>query len=107
VPKRVLQGTVVSDKPDKSVVVSVERRVMHPIYKKFIRRSKRYMAHDEGNQFKVGDQVRIVECRPLSARKRWQVLLDQVVDATGAPTGALPEATTPETPAPSGAAAQG
>jgi small subunit ribosomal protein S17 len=75
-PKRVLQGTVVSDKADKTVVVRVERRVMHPIYKKFLRRSKRYMAHDEANKCKVGDTVRIIECRPMSARKRWQVLLD-------------------------------
>jgi small subunit ribosomal protein S17 len=73
-PKRVLQGTVVSDKGDKTIVVRVERRVMHPLYKKFIRRSKKYMAHDETNRFKTGDFVRIIECRPLSARKRWQVL---------------------------------
>ena len=83
-PKRVLQGTVVSDKADKTVVVRVERRVMHPIYKTYLRRSKRYMAHDEANQFKVGDTVRIIECRPLSARKRWQVLLDEA--ASGAPS---------------------
>jgi small subunit ribosomal protein S17 len=80
-PKRVLQGTVVSDKADKTIVVSVERRIMHPIYKKFLRRSKRYMAHDEANRFKVGDVVKIVECRPLSARKRWQVLLDEAAPA--------------------------
>ena len=59
-PKRILQGVVVSDKMDKTVVVKVERRVMHPIYKKFIRRSKKYAAHDELNQFKVGDVVRFV-----------------------------------------------
>jgi small subunit ribosomal protein S17 len=75
-PRRVLQGTVVSDKADKTIVVRVERRIMHPIYKKFIRRSKKYMAHDETNRFKTGDVVRIVECRPLSARKRWEVLAD-------------------------------
>jgi small subunit ribosomal protein S17 len=79
-PKRVLQGTVVSDKADKTIVVRVERRVMHPIYKKFIRRSKRYMAHDEANRCKIGDIVRIVECRPLSARKRWQVLSGGVAE---------------------------
>jgi small subunit ribosomal protein S17 len=73
-PKRVLQGTVVSDKCDKTVIVSVERRVMHPIYKKFIRRSKRYAAHDEANRHKVGDVVRIVECRPLSRTKRFEVI---------------------------------
>lgn len=73
-PKRVLQGTVVSDGTDKTVTVRVERRVMHPIYKKFIRRSKKYAAHDPENAFKVGDQVRIQECRPHSKTKRWEVL---------------------------------
>ena len=75
-PKRILQGVVVSDKMDKTVVVKVERRVMHPIYKKFIRRSKKYAAHDELNQFKVGDVVRIRECVPLSKTKTWDVLVD-------------------------------
>lgn len=75
-PRRVLQGVVVSDRPDKTVVVRVERRVMHPIYKKFIKRSKRYMAHDEANACKVGDVVRIRECRPLSKRKCWEVFAE-------------------------------
>ena len=74
-PKRILQGVVVSDKMDKTVVVKVERRVMHPIYKKFIRRSKKYAAHDELNQFKVGDVVRIRECVPFSKTKTWEVLV--------------------------------
>jgi small subunit ribosomal protein S17 len=73
-PKRVLQGVVVSDACDKTVVVRVERRVMHPVYKKFIMRSKKYAAHDEHNTHKVGDQVRIEESRPISKRKRWVVL---------------------------------
>ena len=73
-PRRVLEGTVVSDKGDKTVVVRVERRVMHPIYKKFIVRSKKYHAHDEQNQFKVGDMVRIQECRPISKLKSWEVI---------------------------------
>ena len=73
-PRRVLQGTVVSDKNDKTVIVSVERRVMHPVYKKFIRRSKRYAAHDETNKSKIGDVVTIRECRPLSKTKRWEVV---------------------------------
>lgn len=73
-PKRILQGVVVSDKGDKTVVVRVERRVIHPIYKKFIRRSKRYHAHDEMNKFKVGDSVRIQECRPISKLKSWKVV---------------------------------
>jgi len=73
-PKRILQGVVVSDKADKTIVVRVDRRVRHPIYKKFVTRSNKFMAHDEGNQFKAGDAVRIEECRPLSRRKRWMVL---------------------------------
>ncbi|QNT68821.1 30S ribosomal protein S17 [Defluviicoccus vanus] len=77
-PRRVLQGVVVSDKADKTIIVLVERRVMHPIYKKFIRQSKKYMAHDEGNACKAGDVVRIRECRPLSKRKCWEVLTDPV-----------------------------
>ena len=80
-PRRVLQGTVVSDKGDKTVIVSVERRVVHPIYKKYIRQTKRYMAHDEANQFKVGDVVKIRECRPLSRRKRWEVLTGAEAEA--------------------------
>ena len=73
-PKRVLHGVVVSDKGDKTVIVRVERRVMHPVYKKFITRSKTYAAHDEANAYKPGDQVRIEESRPISKRKRWIVL---------------------------------
>jgi small subunit ribosomal protein S17 len=69
---------VVSDKMDKTVIVRVERRVMHPLYKKFIRRSKKYAAHDETNDAKAGDVVRIRECRPLSRRKRWEVIRDGV-----------------------------
>jgi small subunit ribosomal protein S17 len=75
-PRRVLQGVVVSDASDKTITVRVERRVMHPVYKKFIVRSKKYAAHDEKNQFKVGDVVRIRECRPISKRKRWEVVID-------------------------------
>jgi small subunit ribosomal protein S17 len=73
-PKRILQGVVVSDKQDKTVVVRVERRYMHPIYKKFIRRSKKYQAHDPANAGKVGDTVRIRECRPISKTKRWELV---------------------------------
>ena len=68
-PRRVLSGRVVSDRMDKTVTVLVERRVMHPLYKKFIRRSKKYAAHDQENLCKVGDLVRIEECRPVSKRK--------------------------------------
>lgn len=73
-PKRILQGEVVSDANDKTIIVKVDRRVMHPLYKKFIRRSKRYHAHDEANDCKVGDLVRIQECRPRSKKKCWEVL---------------------------------
>ncbi|MSP05296.1 MAG: 30S ribosomal protein S17 [Acetobacteraceae bacterium] len=73
-PRRVLAGRVTSDKMDKTITVLVERRVMHPLYKKFIRRSKKYAAHDEENICKEGDVVRIEECRPISKRKTWQVI---------------------------------
>ena len=73
-PKRVLTGTIVSDKTDKTVVVSVERRVKHPLYGKIIKRSKKYHAHDEGNAYKEGEIVRIEECRPISKLKTWTVL---------------------------------
>jgi small subunit ribosomal protein S17 len=73
-PKRVLQGVVVSDAMEKTVVVRVERRVMHPVYKKFIQRSKKYSAHDETNQYKVGDVVQIEESAPISKSKRWKVI---------------------------------
>jgi len=66
-------GLVVSDRPDKTVTVSVETLVRHPLYKKRLRRSKRFMVHDEGNEARVGDTVRIIETRPLSARKRWRL----------------------------------
>jgi small subunit ribosomal protein S17 len=75
-PKRILQGVVVSDKMEKTVVVRVERRVMHPIYKKFIRRSKKYHAHDENNVFKTGDTIRIRECAPISKTKSWEVIVE-------------------------------
>lgn len=75
-PRRILQGVVVSDKTDKTITVVVERRFMHPVYKKFIRRTKKYAAHDEANQFKVGDVVRIRECRPISKTKSWEVVAD-------------------------------
>jgi small subunit ribosomal protein S17 len=76
-PKRVMQGVVVSDKMDKTIVVKVERRYQHPIYKKYIRRSKKYHAHDENNQCKIGDTVTIRESRPLSKLKRWEVVVGE------------------------------
>jgi len=76
-PKRLLQGIVVSDKADKTVVVDVERRFTHPILKKTVRRTKKYQAHDPENRFKVGDRVVIQESKPISKTKRWVVLGDE------------------------------
>jgi small subunit ribosomal protein S17 len=82
-PKRVLQGVVVSDKAAKTITVRVERKIKHPLYNKIIRRSKKYAAHDENNTCKVGDVVRIVESKPMSKSKRW-ALLEKVSDAPAA-----------------------
>ena len=76
-PRRVLQGTVVSTKNAKTVVVRVERQVMHPLYKKYVRKSKKFHAHDEENRFKTGDVVRIRECRPISKLKSWEVVVEE------------------------------
>jgi small subunit ribosomal protein S17 len=73
-PKRVMTGTIVSDKTDKTVVVLVERRVKHPLYGKIIKRSKKYHAHDEGNEYREGETVRIEETAPISKLKTWKVL---------------------------------
>ena len=75
-PKRILQGKVVSDKNEQTVTVLVERRFKHPVLHKIVRSSKKYRAHDADNQFKVGDTVRIIECAPISKTKRWTVLLE-------------------------------
>jgi len=76
-PKRILQGVVVSDKSDKTIVVRVERRFTHPLLKKTVRRSKKYKAHDAENRFKTGDRVQIEECAPISRDKRWTVVADE------------------------------
>ena len=76
-PKRILQGVVVSAKQDKTVVVSVERQVMHPVYKKIVKKSKKFAAHDENNQFKEGDIVSIVESKPYSKTKTWTVITNK------------------------------
>ena len=81
-PKRILTGTVTSDKTDKTVTVLVERKVKHPLYGKIIRRSKKYHAHDEVNEYRVGDKVRIEETRPISKTKTWKVL-DRVAASKG------------------------
>jgi len=75
-PRRVLQGVVVGDKANQTVTVLVERRIMHPLYKKFIRRTKKYHVHDQENRCKVGDTVRIEECRPISKTKSWRIIGD-------------------------------
>jgi small subunit ribosomal protein S17 len=73
-PRRVLQGIVVSDKADKTITVLVERRFSHPLYKKVVTRTKKYAAHDESNKCKMGEFVKIIECRPISKTKTWKVL---------------------------------
>ncbi len=94
-PKRVLTGTVVSDKGEKTVVVRVERRVKHPLYGKIIKLSKKYHAHDAANEFHVGEIVRIEECAPISKLKTWTV-----VDRLGTAKAAAVEITEPEALAP-------
>ena len=90
-PKRVLTGTIVSDKGDKTVVVRVERRVKHPLYGKIIRRSKKYHAHDADNALRIGEQVRIEECAPISKLKSWTV-----IERIGAAKAAVVEIDEPE-----------
>jgi small subunit ribosomal protein S17 len=98
-PKRVLTGTVVSDKGDKTVVVRVERRVKHPLYGKIIKLSKKYHAHDAANEFRMGEIVRIEECAPISKLKTWTVV-DRIGTAKmGAVEISEPEALAPEAPA--------
>ena len=75
-PKRILEGKVVSDKQERTVTVLVERRYMHPMYKKYVRRTDKYAAHDDTNAFGEGDRVQIQECRPLSKRKCWTVITE-------------------------------
>ena len=93
-PKRVLTGTVVSDKGDKTVVVRVERRVKHPLYGKIIRLSKKYHAHDEANAYRQGEQVRIEECAPVSKLKTWTVV-ERIGAAKGAPVEIVEGASNP------------
>ena len=95
-PKRVLIGTVVSDKADKTVTVRVDRRVKHPLYGKIIRRSKKYHAHDADNAFRIGEQVRIEECKPISKSKAWTV-----IERIGAAKAAVVEIDEPDVVAPS------
>ncbi len=83
-PRRVLQGVVVGDKANQTITVLVERRIMHPLYKKFIKRTKKYHVHDQDNRCKVGDKVRIEECRPISKTKSWRIIGDSASSASGA-----------------------
>ena len=94
-PKRVLIGTVVSDKGDKTVVVRVDRRVKHPLYGKIIRLSKKYHAHDADNAYRIGEQVRLEECAPISKLKTWRV-----IDRIGAAKAAAIDIADPEAAAP-------
>jgi small subunit ribosomal protein S17 len=98
-PKRVLTGTVVSDKGDKTVVVRVERRVKHPLYGKIIKLSKKYHAHDAANEFHIGEIVRIEECAPISKLKSWTVLDRIGVAKIGAVEIDEPEIAAPGEPA--------
>ena len=91
-PKRILQGTVVSDACDKTVIVRVERRFIHPVYKKYVSRSKKYAAHDESNRYRAGDAVRIEESRPISKRKHWVVIGGPAETASERRAAALPAA---------------
>jgi len=90
-PKRTLQGEVVSDKQDKTVVVRVERRFTHPVMKKTVRRSKTFHAHDEQNEYKVGDLVQIEEHKPISKLKRWLVISGEKRTKTEAPIASYSE----------------
>jgi small subunit ribosomal protein S17 len=98
-PKRVLTGTVVSDKADKTVVVRVERRVKHPLYGKIIKLSKKYHAHDEANAYRTGEQVRIAERAPISKLKTWEVI-ERLGAARAAEIEIVEGATAPAEPAP-------
>ena len=96
-PRRVLEGTVVSDKMDKTVTVLVERRYIHPVYKKYLKRTDKYAAHDENNVAKAGEKVSIIECAPISKRKSWVLIKDgkeqtpAVADKSVAPKAAAPK----------------
>jgi len=76
-PKRTLQGTVIRDSNDKTIIVKVERRVRHPLYKKTIKRSNSFHVHDEANIHKIGDKVRIIECKPISKKKSWSIIQEE------------------------------
>jgi small subunit ribosomal protein S17 len=95
-PRRVLEGKVVSDKMDKTVTVLVERQFMHPKYKKYIKRSSKYAAHDESNSVKEGELIQIMECAPISKRKSWTVVKEGAAAPTKAEKKAAPKAAVPK-----------
>ena len=100
-PRRVLEGTVVSDKMDKTITVLVERRYMHPIYKKYLKRTDKYAAHDEHNSAKPGDKVQIMDCAPISKRKSWTLLVDgkEVTTKAKKPAAVAPKKAAEKKPA--------
>src|ERR1700755_3241172 len=100
-PKRILEGVVVSDKGDKTVVVKVERTFLHPVLKKTVRRSKKYHAHDETNAYKTGELARIIECAPKSKLKTWEVLPKAEADEAAKPKKAAAKKSAPAAEAPS------
>lgn len=102
-PRRVLEGNIVSDKMDKTVTVLVERRFMHPVYKKYVRKTDKYAAHDEANTYKTGDRVLIEECRPMSKNKRWSVVEGLGLAAERKPGDGMPESVKAAAEADSGA----
>ena len=98
-PRRILEGSVVSAKNDKTITVSVERRFMHPVYKKYIKSSSKYRAHDEANTHQEGDRVSIIECRPVSKSKRWTVVTgDETATEKAAPKKAAAKKAEPKKP---------
>lgn len=105
-PRRVLQGTVTSDKANKTITVLVERRVMHPKYKKYVKKSAKYSAHDETNVCKIGDMVTIEECRPISKNKSWKVIEGRDRKGKAIEVPAFDPATTVKAPAAEKAAAK-
>lgn len=103
-PRRILEGEVVSNKTDKTITVLVERRFMHPVYKKYVKRTDKYAAHDEQNKVNVGDKVQIVECRPISKSKRWTLLEAGATVPVAAPK--VKKEAAPKAAAPKAAAAK-
>lgn len=98
-PRRILEGVVVSDKMDKTATVLVERRYMHPIYKKYLKRTDKYAAHDENNICQIGDRVQIIECAPISKRKSWTLLSGGTGEPKAVEQKEAKKATAPKKPA--------